>query len=449
MWKSLEFKQSPYDSSPLRPTAEDVDLLVGRQTDAAAFITHLESKRNGVFIISGPPGVGKTSFLNTQLFLLETSQAYFGPKIMAPRKLCPVQPDDTPRDVALRALRSLSDSIELYCQTINADVPKQTKDIIKWLAHQGSSGFELGLQVMGFGGSLGRQFSVPSVSDVSFEHIQDVITCVVDEVIKQFDFKSLVIVLDNVENLEDDTLTKMLMTFRDTLFTIPDLWWVLIGQSGLSSLIQSIDPRVAQRMSGTGLELKPIPLNQLNAAIDKRVTRFHLSGTGKAPLPAAIHKYLYEASHGELRFVLKYSESICINIVQNIRSNVISKGTMTADNKPIFDKAIGNLLKQGVIPESAAIIALKEIVKSELDGFNLKPKELQVLKSIAEKGGARAKDHQIHGVKIMQDFSGNYLSKLYRQHLLIRQQEGRSVYYKVAGISSLAAEFNLYVMKKV
>ena len=90
----------------------------------------------------------------------------------------------------------------------------------------------------------------------------------------------------------------MLISFRDTLFSIPNLWWVLIGQSGLGSLIQSLDPRVFERISGSGIEVRPIELDELDKAIAIRVSRFHKSGSAKAPLPIETHKQLFEASFG-------------------------------------------------------------------------------------------------------------------------------------------------------
>jgi len=43
----------------------------------------------------------------------------------------------------------------------------------------------------------------------------------------------------------------------------------------------------------------------------------------------------------------------------------------------------------------------------------------------------------------MADFSSNYLSKLHRQNLLLRKQQGKAVAYQLRGLSSLASEYKL------
>jgi len=178
---------------------------------------------------------------------------------------------------------------------------------------------------MGFGGSFGREVEIPPVSECTFEMLEDVLECLAGEVVSKLELDGMFIALDNVENLEDDQLSDLLMTFRDTLFMTPNVWWILIGQSGLSSLLQSLDPRVSDRMQGTGLELEPIELNELNEAINRRVKKFRTSAEGQAPLPSSVHEKLYNASHGEIRFVFKYSNAICTEFVANIRKAAIQE----------------------------------------------------------------------------------------------------------------------------
>lgn len=453
-WQSLGFKNSPYDSNPLRPTQEDVELLVGRIEESIEFTTVLDSSEQGVAVISGPPGVGKTSFLNVNQYLLESQQRGFGPKLLAARRICPIQPNDSARDVALRSLHALCRSVEEFCGAHKQSIPKESKKVLGWINSQGGSGFNIGLDILGFGGSYGREVQIPSVKDISFEGLQDVLKCVVSEIVNVLQLAGAFIVLDNIENLEDEQLASLLITFRDTLFTIPKLWWILIGQTGLGSLIQSLDPRVSERMVGKGLELSPITLNALNEAIEKRVARFHrvedrkapLPSSIKAPLPSSIHEKLYRASHGEIRFVFKFSNTICLQFVQTVRmllldsSGVNSPSVVLADS---FNDAIGQTLVKNQIPEESAASILKRIVEADMNGLNLKEKEKDVLRIIGQKGGARAKDHKAFGIKSIQDFSSNYLSKLRKQHLLQRQQEGRAVLYKLRGIAAMADEFKL------
>ena len=87
MWESLGFSESPYNTNPLRARAEDVDLLVGRSNEAINFCTQLGTSDNGILVLSGSPGVGKTSFFNVQQYKLENALTDFGPKLLSARKV--------------------------------------------------------------------------------------------------------------------------------------------------------------------------------------------------------------------------------------------------------------------------------------------------------------------------------------------------------------------------
>ena len=448
MWQSLGFTASPYDAKPLRAVADDVELLVGREEEAVRFCTVIDSAPQGIYVMSGTPGVGKTSFLNVQQYLLQAGEAPFGPRLLAATQLCPIYPLDEPRAVALRAVHSLHRSVEFYCSQNGKKVPKQTKRLGEWVNRKGGSGFDVGLDIMGFGGSFGRQVEVPSVTEASFENLADVIACIVSDIVQELDLAGAFIVLDNIENLSDEQLSDMLITFRDTLFMIPNIWWVVIGQSGLGSLLHALDQRVSDRVASTALELEPITLPELEEAIQRRVLRFRSVPSGKAPLPTELHDLLYRSSSGEIRFVFKYSNAVCTEFVTRIRAQVaqLARDSKTKLRPEHMDEALGNILVDQLIPVALAKDILRNIVRAEFDGLHLKPKEKLVLSKIHELGSARPSDYKVFGLKTMQDFSSNYLSKLHNSNLLTRRQEGRAVFYSLRGIAIMAAEFGLIDM---
>lgn len=452
MWESLGFRDSPYNTSPLLPRSEDIDLLVGRESEATDLCTQLGTASSGVLILSGTPGVGKTSFFNVQQYRLENDLAPFGPKLLAARTLCPVQPTDDLRKLALRAVDSLHRSVDAWCTLTSTPVPKQIKEIGAWLAGTGASGFSLGISILGCGGSFGRTAQLPKAQDASFEAIADTLAAISSEAVTALGFQSVVVVLDNLENLTDEQLGAMLISFRDTLFSTPNVWWVLIGQSGLGSLIQSLDPRVFERTTGSGIEIRPIELDELHEAIAIRVSKFHRSKGGKSPLGEETHKRLYEASFGEMRFVFKYSNNICAKFVENLRDGVLNTPDIkAAQGKPGFKKSfetalnlvIGQMLVNSQMTHQQAASHLRKIVETELKGFYLKPKEIAVLEAIGKAGQARASDYKSFPVRSMQDFSSNYLSKLHGLSLLTRKQEGRAVNYRLRGIAQLSHAFGL------
>ena len=113
----------------------------------------------------------------------------------------------------------------------------------------------------------------------------------------------------------------------------------------------------------------------------------------------------------------------------------------------MFTKALSTAIAAQMIndqlPDAVATNHLKAIVQEELSGLFLKATERQVLNAIGKVGKARASDYKAFGLGSMQDFSSNYLSKLYRQNLLVRQQEGKAVNYRLRGVAQLAYQFGL------
>jgi len=439
MWKSLGFRKNPYDTSPLRAVAEDVELLIGRDDESVEFATLIDSSDNGTVLLSGHPGVGKTSFFNVLQYRMESGTFPFGKRLLAARGLCAIHPDDAVTDIALRILHQTCRNVSEYCIVHSCVMPSQTKKVLEWVNGKSGAGFDFNIQGFGFGGGFGRHAEVPPATEASIEILQGVLASVANDVVQVVGLEGLFIALDNVENLDDDQIGSVLMTFRDTFFSLPNIWWVVIGQTGLRSLVQVLDPRIAERMTG-GIELKPISSEELHVAIDRRVEKFHSDG-GMAPLTQKVHDFLYASSLGEIRFVFKYASSICSTFVAQIRTQILKSASkkVTPESVTAF---IGSQMIESQIPDNWSFNILKKIVADEIGGLGLKEKEKHVLDMIGKSGSATQSDFKKYGLGSGQDFASNYLSKFYHQHLLFKRQEGRRVYYGLRGIAAISSQFD-------
>lgn len=443
-WERLGFRADPFDTKPLTVRKEDVELLIGRDAEQIEFLSSIDSASEGIFVLSGVPGVGKTSFFNVQQYLLESGEAPFGPRLLAARQLCPVNPYDEPRLIAERCIQSLCKSIQIYCDISKNPLPKETSKIAGWINQRSSSGFSLGLSIMGNGGNFGRQVTVSSIKDTTYEGLVEVIEVMVSEIVGVLKLKGCFIVLDNIENLQPDELGDSLITFRDTLFSLPHIWWVLIGQAGLNSQIETIDPRVSQRLTAS-IELKPISVDSLIEAVDTRVERFHdKKGKGSSPIPPSIYTKLFKSSNGEIRFVFKYCHDICLDVV-NIVRQYIDKEKLGWDDKT-FNSNMGQYFVKKQLTEKACENSLKEIITRNFNGLNLSDQMKSVLCLIGKKesvGASDFKDFKILGVNNQNDFIHNYLVVLRDKNLLYRSTEGNKVKYALRGIALFALEYDL------
>lgn len=445
LWVKLGFKENPYDTKPLTVNSEDVDLLLGRESEQVDFLTEIEASSDGVFVLSGVPGVGKTSFLNIQQYLIENGKGY-GDNFLAARNLCPIQPSDEKKDIAIRCIQSYTKSIQEYCIENGKTLPKQTQKAIDWVNQNKPSSFEFGISILGNGVNYGKEVHLPNFKDATFETLAELVKTLSLEVKSELKFEGSFIVLDNLENLHPDDLSDVLLTFRDTLFTTTNVWWILIGQSGLYSLIQSTNPKVAQRISGS-LELKPITVENLIKAVNIRVEKFHTSKTeGKSLISEDVYLKLFKCSNGEIRFVFNYCSQICIEFVQTVRKFMILEKLKMDDAS--FEKFIGKHITKKEINNDFALLCLKNIITDEFEGLYLTTVEKSVLEKIGELKKVKAVDFKQFkscGVETLQQFTISYLTKLANQNLLLRRQEGKNITYELRGVASLSLEYELLV----
>ncbi|MEX0995828.1 MAG: hypothetical protein WDZ45_02120 [Flavobacteriaceae bacterium] len=443
-WERLGFRENPYNTKPLNVSSSDVDLLMGRNDEQIEFLNAIDSNKDGILVLSGVPGVGKTSFFNVQQFLLESGDAPFGPRLLSARQLCPVNPYDEPRLIAERCVQSLCKSIQIYCSITGGTLPPETKKISEWINKRSTANYSLGLTVLGNGGSFGRQITVSSIKETTYEGLVEVIEVMVSEVVSVLNFKGCFIALDNIENLQEDELGESLITFRDTLFSLDNVWWILIGQAGLNSLIETKDPRISQRISAS-IDLKPITDEALKRAVDQRVDKFH-SGqeNGSSPIPEVIYTKLFESSNGEIRFVFKYCHDICLSLVKKVRTEMqkINNGW----GEQLFNELMGNYFVKKEIGEKKCNELLKELITENFHGLNLSQEIKGILRLIGEKksvGVKDFKDFKSFGINTQNDFLHNYLTQLKDKNLLLRKTEGKLVKYQLRGIALIAIEQNL------
>lgn len=443
-WERLGFRENPYNTKPLNVSHQDVDLLMGRSDEQIEFLNSVDSSNEGILVLSGVPGVGKTSFFNVQQFLLESQHAPFGPRILAARQLCPVNPYDEPRLIAERSVQSLCKSIQVYCSITGATLPPETEKISQWINKKSTTNYSLGLTVLGNGGSFGRNITVSTIKDTTYEGLVEVIEVMVSEVVSKLNFDGCFIGLDNIENLQEDDLGESLITFRDTLFNLKNVWWVLIGQAGLNSLIQTKDPRVSQRISAS-IDLKPISYAALKNAVDQRVDKFH-SGQdeGSSPIPESIYTKLFESSNGEIRFVFKYCHDICLSLTKKVRTQMQQLNNGWGEE--LFNNLMGSYFVQKEIETITCTGILKELINENFEGLNLSDDIKGILRLIGEKKGVSVLDYKHFknlGVKNKNDFLHNHLTKLKEKNLLLRKTEGKLVKFQLRGMALIALEENL------
>jgi hypothetical protein len=363
------------------------------------------------------------------------------------RKLLPcVRPtdlrqEDSPISHARRIVHNAVDSIASYCLQVGKSVPDECTIIQDWLSHRPSTtGYQLVLGLAGFG----RSVSLPPVGDAILETWRDVLEALSREVRSKVGVDGFVVCLDNAETLTQLNLSTLLMAYRDSLFIIPGIWWIVIGQSELYKQIESNDPRVSERVTD-GIELSHLTVQEFQDLIDKRVRLYRKKEGAVSPLSQNVHDRLFKASCGEIRFVLATAEKLFIRVVKIVRE--MASKNLPLDAAPAvrdkrLEKALTELLVDSRIPDQLAFKILEAETRDRIDSLHKFPGIVETLQKI-DTGSVRSTDYGAFGFESADKFTEEMLEPLRNQGLLGRQAERDGHSYYLKGFAFLAREFNL------
>ena len=308
MWDVFGFAQSPYRVTPLAANDRDMELFTSRSRgESAEFLSMMSDDERSVVILSGDIGIGKTSFFNIQQYLLVSGKAGWCPKLIPCSRLTSLMAKDEPNSLARRIVYDAVQNIQAYCDSTKQTVQPECQAVSDWMSHRPKpAGWQISAGVLG----AGRQVQLPPVGDTTLETWRTILEALAYEARRSLGVKGFIVCLDNAETLSQSELAQLAMSYRDTLFTIEGIWWVLIGQSGLYRQIDQIDRRVSQRISGSGVELSHFTLEEFHKMIEQRVQVYKHRDDAKSPLSKHIHDLLFQASCGEIRFVFDTANTL-------------------------------------------------------------------------------------------------------------------------------------------
>ncbi|MGH8564004.1 MAG: hypothetical protein ACREXW_07885 [Gammaproteobacteria bacterium] len=384
MWEEFGFTQTPYRVTPLEANAADFDLFTSRDREGDKFQTMMDSSEGAFVVVSGDIGIGKTSFVNIQQHVLGADMAGWGQKLAPCLRITPLTIADDPTLLARRIVHDAVQNIEYYCARNVIRVPRTCETIRDWLSFRASpSGYQLTLGLLG----VGQNWSLPPVGDATLETWRDVLEAMAGEVRKEMRVSGFIVCLDNAETLTQSQLTSVLMSYRDTLFSIKGIWWVLIGQSRLYEQIDAIDRRVSQRISGNGVELSHLDVQQFQDAIERRVRAYRNREDAVSPLSMKLHDLLFQAACGEVRFVFDTANTLVTEIVTSVRASAKSELVGLASST-VLERALTAALKELLIdrqiPDDLAITTLKKITTDATADIRKSPRTVELLQLIGE-----------------------------------------------------------------
>ena len=445
IWGAFDFKDTPYSTEPLKTNEEDFKLFTGRNKEVALFLTQMDRKNGSIVLISGDAGIGKTSFFNVQQYRITATQTNITSKLLPCYVPTNFLKSDDERILAKRLMHNTLDSIELFCGKNKKDLPTEIKTIKNWISHRPDTSGR-GVQIGPVGGSYSFEF--PPVDQASLENWRNIFGIVTDECIKNLKVDGLIACLDNAEEISLENLTRFLMAFRDTLFSINHIWWVIIGQPNLYSQLVAEDNRISERVRGPAIEIPPMTNSEIHELVERRIKRYRKDDKALSPLSEDIHKHLYNASRGVARFVLDAADNLVNAITSEVIENVISEDFAARGNiAESINNALKSLLFDHRIPDDDAKEKLgamsAQMLADMLKQMHITDRDIKILEKIgfSEVSAENYADFEIDSVANFQSF---FLERLTSKNLLQRCFVNGENHYRLKNYAYLCADLEVF-----
>lgn len=314
VWSEFGFRENPYSTTPVPPTAEGEALLVGREQDLRRLSIRLTSTDTHP-TVEGDNGVGKTSLASVAGYQAltawksKTSQQLLIP-LSEPLQLTP---DDTQqsfqRQVVLRVLSAFVEHAKLL-----KDAGRKVPDlgaVRRWLTEpEYKSG---SATVLGVGG--GGAFAPNTSSGFGEEGVLEILKGWLREAFPTASSGGFVCVLDNLKLLETSAKARSILeAVQDTVYRMQGLRWILCGARGIVRSTLS-----SQRLQGVlaePLELAPLENERMPDLVAARVNAFALGSNAYAPVEADGFAHVYRVMHYNLRNSLKACQDYSVWLLE-------------------------------------------------------------------------------------------------------------------------------------
>lgn len=404
IWKEYGLSGNPYHTDHLEATSEDAAFYVRRQDAEAELGTFLVSEDHGAIFVEGHVGVGKTTFVNqTQYLALQQKGA---PRLLPSTSLVEIQDNTSPEGLVLSILAAVLKALRHHMQGIEDD--KRFQRLEAYTKQARITSWTVGGSVAGTGATLGKGVTATEPPTITLQALQALLDDA-SALVADHDFDKVVVLLNNLDNVDERHAFGLLHDLRDTLLGRDGWIFVLAGPVGIRTSLanEAGHRRLSERISPSPVVLGPLPKAGVHEVIQKRVEALRLHDDVKPPVPAKVIDVLYDASGGEIRYVLNRADGIARIVARDL---------------PVT----------GPIEEDVAIAALHKIVRDHIESLGLTERQEEVLAAIAKAGSVRPKDYEAIGLNSAQAFN-EYLSPFFSKGLVEREQSARATVYTPRG----------------
>ncbi|GAA4018594.1 hypothetical protein GCM10022280_17660 [Sphingomonas swuensis] len=311
-YRDWGFSQPPFQTKSLPADALGERLLVGRADELAKIKRRIQNGPR-IVTVEGEIGIGKTSVVNVAAFQLFRDYINNGEGsfIIPCSEIFQLTPDTIAEEFIDHVYREVAQTLIQRAAIIggtdrNLNVPTLDR-INKWLNAPQISSLEAGAFGFNFSSS-GENNSSTGFDRSGFRQL---IRSWLKDLFVDEASEGIICVIDNLELLQTSERARTIIeTFRDTLFNVPGLKWVLCGASGIFFGVAS-SKRLAGRLHAP-VEIQALTPDIAPQIIESRVRAFALPQTSPyMPLLVEDFDRLYNILRGNLRDVLGDADNYC------------------------------------------------------------------------------------------------------------------------------------------
>jgi len=402
-WEKLGLEDNPYDPKPLGISKDNKKLFVGRDRELKQLKTITSGGSGGICIIEGEIGVGKTSFVNIfQLSKFEKDN--FLPAFES----IELAENTDATNFLLSLLSSMISNLE---QVVESKLLMKYEEYKKAKAFVDStieSGWGISAQAV-IGGGISKSKTRIQPPTVVLQTIKKTIDEWVEFVNEKVGYSSIIVTLDNFDIISEESITGFLNSMRDTLISRNNIWWIIIGQKGLSSILAKEIPRVSGMITGKSIIINALTVDEVNNMIDLRYKNLKLSKKKvELIIPREVINVLYDVTKGDTRDILKKTTDMIYSF-------------------------IGDYPSQKTIPEKVAKKMLYDDSKNKIESAKLTKLQLEKLEKMVKIGTFQPSDFKKLELESSQAVN-KYVRKFTPLGFLIKNETaGKEVYYRTTG----------------
>lgn len=349
MWHKIGLKNNIFFTTPLEINKIDRELLIGRNNELADLTREINSVDNGIRIITGKYGIGKTSLLNiTQLEVFQNNTSY--KRLLPAYRKIRLDNETKYKDFILETILSLCENIREYFIQSNQAIPDSIKfQVDYWLGikrniHSTGREVEFDLQLI-------KMKSNSSITDMIWNQTDPFYSLrnLLDEFIQNTDVTGVFFHIDNLELIENNILIDILNNSRDTLFTLKNTYWFLCSSDeNLPNEIYVKSPRFSSIITGHALNLQKLNSTDVIKAIESRIEMSKLNSQTVIPLPFTedVIRNVYSFTNFDLRESFKIFQYLASDFYSyDETSKAFLEGKLQLDFFTVKDALIEYCLK--------------------------------------------------------------------------------------------------------